>query len=102
VKRRSKRSGDAAGARATTFQLAGDRFVLFEWPCRPAPLPAHVVARLTPAEQQVALLALGGATAAQIARRRRTSRHTVNNQLASVFRKLGVGSRWELAAFCRR
>ncbi|MGE0790294.1 MAG: response regulator transcription factor [Sandaracinaceae bacterium] len=53
---------------------------------------------LTPAERFVAYLAAHGATNAQIARRRATSARTVANQLASIFKKLRVGSRHELAA----
>jgi DNA-binding NarL/FixJ family response regulator len=53
--------------------------------------------RLTGAEQQVALLAAAGFTDAQIGQRRGTSPRTVANQLRSVFQKLGVHSRAELA-----
>jgi DNA-binding CsgD family transcriptional regulator len=53
---------------------------------------------LTGAERAVALMAAGGASNADIARARCTSARTVANQLAQVFRKLGVGSRGELAA----
>jgi DNA-binding NarL/FixJ family response regulator len=53
---------------------------------------------LTPAEQQVALAALSGLSNADIARMRGSSPRTVANQLAAIFRKLGVRSRSELAA----
>jgi DNA-binding CsgD family transcriptional regulator len=53
---------------------------------------------LTAAERAVALLALRGLTNRDIARLRRVSTRTVANQLASVFRKMGVGSRRELVA----
>jgi DNA-binding CsgD family transcriptional regulator len=52
---------------------------------------------LTRVEQEVALLAAAGFTDAQIGERRGTSPRTVANQLRSVFQKLGVRSRSELA-----
>ncbi len=53
---------------------------------------------LTVAEREVALLALEGKSNAEIARARTCSVRTVANQLQSVFRKLGIRSRAELAA----
>jgi len=53
---------------------------------------------LTAAERQVVTAALNGRSNAAIAKARRTSSRTVANQLAAVYRKLGVASRWELAA----
>jgi DNA-binding NarL/FixJ family response regulator len=53
--------------------------------------------RLTDAERDVAELAIGGATNRGIASRRRCSQRTVENLIASVFRKLGLASRAELA-----
>jgi DNA-binding NarL/FixJ family response regulator len=63
----------------------------------PIPLPTWP-AMLTPSEQEVAALALDGATNAEIARRRGTSERTVVNQIAAIFRKTHVSSRTELAA----
>ena len=54
--------------------------------------------RLTSAERQVVAGVLNGRTNAAIAMARRTSSRTVANQLAAIYRKLGVSSRWELAA----
>jgi DNA-binding NarL/FixJ family response regulator len=54
-------------------------------------------ASLTDAEEGVARLAAAGASNAGIALARQTSPRTVANQLASIFRKLGVASRVELA-----
>jgi DNA-binding NarL/FixJ family response regulator len=42
---------------------------------------------------------LSGCTNAAIALGRRTSCRTVANQLAAIYRKLGVSSRWKLAAY---
>ena len=52
---------------------------------------------LTPALQAVAELAAGGLTNKRIAETRGTSPATVARQLADVYRRLGVGSRAELA-----
>lgn len=53
---------------------------------------------LSPAERQVAALILDGQTNAAIAARRGVSRPTVAKQVASIFERLGVGSRAELVA----
>jgi DNA-binding NarL/FixJ family response regulator len=44
-------------------------------------------------------LVLEGKSNQEIAKSRRTAVRTVANQVASIFRKLGVGSRSELYAF---
>jgi DNA-binding CsgD family transcriptional regulator len=53
---------------------------------------------LTEAEVAVGALVLRGLGNDAIAAARATSPRTVRNQLSSLFRKLGVGSRTELAA----
>lgn len=53
---------------------------------------------LTPAEREVAAATIEGDSTAVIARRRGRSPRTIANQLASIYRKLGVSSRAELAA----
>ena len=52
---------------------------------------------LSGAERNVALLACAGLKNRDIAKRRGSAERTVANQLASIFRKLGVASRAELA-----
>jgi len=52
---------------------------------------------LTRAEREVARLVREGHSNAQIAAARKTSVHTVANQIAAIMRKLGVGSRVEIA-----
>jgi DNA-binding NarL/FixJ family response regulator len=52
---------------------------------------------LTEAERAVAFALLGGATKEQVARERGTSTRTVANQITSIFAKLGVTSRIDLA-----
>jgi DNA-binding NarL/FixJ family response regulator len=70
----------------------------------PAEFAVHVapdpeaVARLTIAELDVTLAVLAGHGNGEIATQRRTSLRTVVNQLAAVFRKLGVSGRLELVS----
>lgn len=54
---------------------------------------------LTEAEHEVMSQAVRGASNREIATSRGTSTRTVANQLASIYRKLGLCSRTELAAF---
>ncbi len=54
--------------------------------------------RLTEAERDVVLGVVSGLSNAEIAARRSASPRTVANQLAAIFRKLGVDSRAELTA----
>lgn len=70
------------------FRVGNDRFALLSVPKLPA-LPA----KLTPAEREVVALLFEGRSNAEIARARGVSVRTVANQVASVLRKLGVGSR---------
>lgn len=53
---------------------------------------------LTEAEAEVVRLVLDGKSNKDIAAARATSERTVANQLASIYRKLGVNSRSELAS----
>jgi DNA-binding CsgD family transcriptional regulator len=53
---------------------------------------------LTAGEQSVVDLALSGLSNPAIARKRQSSPRTIANQLASAYKKLGVGSRRELRA----
>lgn len=62
------------------------------------PVPARTPAPLSAAEADVLELLLAGGSNREIAQARGTCERTVANQVASLFRKLGVGSRSELAA----
>ena len=55
--------------------------------------------KLTACEREVAAAAAAGLSNREIASLRRTSCRTVANQLSSIFRKLGIGSRAGLAAY---
>jgi DNA-binding CsgD family transcriptional regulator len=56
-------------------------------------------AKLSAAEREVLLMMLAGRSNAEIAAARGTSDRTVANQVQSVFKKLGVRSRAQLAAW---
>jgi DNA-binding CsgD family transcriptional regulator len=77
-----------------SFRAAGKSFVVLSFDA-PGPREDAV---LTPAEREVATLVLDGLTSQAIAARRGTAVRTVANQLASIYQKLGIGSRAELAA----
>ncbi|MBM4780566.1 MAG: helix-turn-helix transcriptional regulator [Archangiaceae bacterium] len=77
----------------TTFRFGREQFAVMS-----EDAPRLTVPTLTPAEQQVLELLLSGASNADIAKKRKTAVRTVANQVASLFRKYGVGSRAELAA----
>lgn len=90
----SARTASRRGARGGRFALAGRAFGYISL----GPERHVVESTLTRAEAEVARLAAGGHSNAVIARTRKVSARTVANQLASVYRKLGVTSRTELAA----
>lgn len=60
-------------------------------------IPRPTAVGLTPAEEEVLALLLDGYDNASIAAARKTTPRTTANQVASIFRKLGVSSRTELA-----
>jgi len=61
-----------------------------------AHLAAHSGTGLTRREQEVAALAIAGASAREIAERLVVGERTVETHLANIYRKLGVRSRVEL------
>jgi DNA-binding CsgD family transcriptional regulator len=62
------------------------------------PVSEELPAGLSLAERDVLRSLLRGESNAQVAARRRTALRTTANQVASIFRKIGVASRAELAA----
>jgi DNA-binding NarL/FixJ family response regulator len=66
------------------------------------PLGREPPAGLTPAQLEVARAIARGASNAEIARERGTSVRTVANQVASIFARLGVRSRLQVAAALSR
>ena len=73
-------------------EAGGERYAVFVSPS------AIDLSRLTAAEGQVARLVMEGLSNREIAQRRGSSLRTIVNQLAGIYRKLGVGSRRELRA----
>jgi len=82
---------------AWRFEVGEESWALLGCGEPPCALPPG----LTPAEAEVARLAAAGLSSGQIAGRRGTAIRTVANQLAGVYRKLGVGSRTQLLACLR-
>jgi DNA-binding CsgD family transcriptional regulator len=85
-------AGRPADLRASDVRIGTGRYLLLSFR-RDAR-----TADLTPAERRVALAVLAGYSNAEIARMRGSATRTVANQVATIFRKLGVRSRGELAA----
>jgi DNA-binding CsgD family transcriptional regulator len=86
------------GLRVVRFRLGPDEYVALSYP---APGLEAAAALLTVAERDVVAAVLSGSSNREIARARGRSPRTVANQVAAAFRKLGVGSRVELAAVLR-
>jgi DNA-binding NarL/FixJ family response regulator len=72
-------------------RIGGEEVAVLSFPLRQPALPPT----LSAAEQEIALGMLEGLSNSEIATARRTSPRTVANQVASLFRKLGVRSRSE-------
>jgi DNA-binding NarL/FixJ family response regulator len=83
-----------AGFEVSIVECEGGERLVLSFPLRPARWPEC----LTQAERAVAELVLEGASNAAIAKARGTSARTVANQVATIFRKLEISSRVELAA----
>lgn len=84
--------------RVGRFRHAGREYAYLSYARRELARPA----RLTDAEAQIAALVLRGASGAEIARARGVSQRTIANQLASIYRKLGVCTRAELVLALQR
>jgi DNA-binding CsgD family transcriptional regulator len=78
--------------RVVRFEAGGRRFAALV-----IDMDEELPTPLTRAEREVARLVREGHSNAQIAAARKTSVHTVANQIAAIMRKLGVGSRVEIA-----
>lgn len=80
--------------RLSRMELAGEPLLV----ARSAGLREELLEPLTDAERAIALELVRGTTTDVIATERGTSASTVANQIGSIYDKLGVGSRGELAA----
>ena len=103
--------GRPAGLVVDTFEVDGQAFAILEWPAwrslQTGPIPcsgagANEAFHVSSAQREVLDLLLAGHSNAEIARRRGRSPRTVAHQVASLFRRLGVGSRAELFALVAR
>ena len=80
-------------SRHASVRIGGRKaIVLAAWP------EEESLSQLTDAEREVALLAVQGFADRDIANRRERSVRTIARQLSSVYRKLGISSRTELAS----
>ena len=86
--------GPPSDLTATEVEVDGQTFVLLEW----SDVTPRALDNLSEAEADILAGILRGESNAEIARRRHTKTRTVANQIASIFRKLGVRSRAELMA----
>ena len=82
------------GLELTLAYVDGEELAILSFPVKAPPC----FAGLTEAERHVAESLVAGLSNAHIAAARGTSVRTVTKQVASVFRKLGVGSRRQLVA----
>lgn len=76
------------------MEVAGEQCLLIAYALK-RPLSFSV---LTAAELEVTEGVIAGLSARSLSRRRGVSERTVSNQLARIYRKLGVCSRYELIA----
>lgn len=93
----STRDANADDELTSEFEFAGRQFVVISYPR----IPPSIAARLTSAEREVVEGVLDDLSDVEIAARRGTAARTVQNQLSSVYRKLGVASRGELSSRLR-
>ncbi len=90
--------GSPRGLRRSDLRLGDEHFVVLSYLSG----GESVLSNLSPSESAVARAAAAGLGNAEIAAQRGCSRFTVQNQLASAYRKLGVSSRSELTALLAR
>ena len=88
-------SPNEAGPRVSAVQLEGDQLFVFSVPLCETRYPEGT----TRAEREVIDLLLDGNTPEEIAQLRGASVRTVTTQVVEIYRKAGVGSSRQLAAF---
>jgi DNA-binding CsgD family transcriptional regulator len=86
----ARRRAKIEDLRVSRVELAGARVAVLSLP---ADTDTGRFAQLTRAERDVAALLVGGLSNAEVSDARRTSEHTVANQVAAIYAKLGVSSR---------
>ncbi len=78
------------------FDAAGTRAFPLETPQGPSGAQAEALRQLAPRERRVAMMVAAGMRNEQIAQKLFRSRRTIEFQIASVYRKLGISSRVQL------
>lgn len=92
ARRRSKlQSRPPAGLGVERLVVDGEELLVFSWSEK-----ASAIAGLTAAEREVLARVVRGESNAAIAKARKTSERTVANQVASLLRKTGARSRFDL------
>jgi DNA-binding CsgD family transcriptional regulator len=88
------------GIEIARMEVGGTEYAVLTFPAETAASSEGHAAltNLTAAERAVVAEICAGRSNAAIATSRRTSPRTIANQLASIYRKLGVASRFELVA----
>lgn len=86
-------SPSGARARLAELCMGSHRLLVGAYPL----CDERSIRELTPAERDIVVHLLRGSTNQDIAKRRNSSPRTIANQVQSIFRKLGVQSRVELA-----
>lgn len=83
----------------TRFTLGAEEYLAVSFPvCGEREAEPPDAAPLTQSEREICMLVLAGLSNSEIGRRRGTSPHTIANQVAALYRKLGIGSRRALRA----
>ena len=90
-----KRATVKADLELYELDVAGERFIVMSLPTGTS---GNSYTQLSAAEREVASDAAAGLSNAAIAKKRGRSARTIANQLASIYRKLGVASRAGLTA----
>ena len=94
----SSARGASSEPRVTSFEIEGEELAVVSFPVDVTPPTAH----LTPSEWEIVDLIRDGHSNREIAKSRGTSSRTVANQIAGLFKKLGVSSRSELVSVLYR
>lgn len=85
-------------ARVSHFTHESEELAVISYPIR----RPSAYGALTAAETAVAEGIIAGLSMREVARQRGVSERTVGNQLASIYRKLGVSSRHELISLANQ
>jgi DNA-binding CsgD family transcriptional regulator len=96
--KKSRTPRPPVGLRASELRVGDETLVVLSYPAPIVRRAGDAWTLLTPSEREVLLLVLQGQLSAEIAASRGCALATVNKQIETAYRKLGVSSRAELAA----